>query len=81
MWEAISDRVYTEVKRDLHAVYTGCTRVYTHGYSHGEVPRGEKMLYSGTDPELYIREHTLVYEDRFTRGLLFNPVYTGLNRF
>jgi len=28
-----------------------------------EVPRGEKMLYSGTDPELYITEYTLVYED------------------
>ena len=29
----------------------------------GEVPRGEKMLYSGTDPESYITEYTLVYED------------------
>ena len=29
----------------------------------GEVPRGEKMLYSGTDPESYITECTLVYED------------------
>ena len=25
----------------------------------GEVPRGEKMLYSGTDPESYITEYTL----------------------
>ena len=30
----------------------------------GEVPRGEKMLYSGTDPESYITEYTLVYEDQ-----------------
>ena len=30
----------------------------------GEVPRGEKMLYSGTDPESYITKHTLVYEDK-----------------
>jgi len=29
----------------------------------GEVPRGEKMLYPGTDPESYISEYTLVYED------------------
>ena len=30
----------------------------------GEVPRGEKMLYSGTDPESYITEYTLVYEEK-----------------
>ena len=29
----------------------------------GEVSRGEKMLYAGTDPESYITEYTLVYED------------------
>jgi len=29
----------------------------------GEVPRGEKMLYSGTDPESYTTECTSVYED------------------
>ena len=29
----------------------------------GEVPRGDKMLYSGNDPESYITEYTLVYED------------------
>jgi hypothetical protein len=32
----------------------------------GEVPRGEKMLNSGTDPESYITEYTLVYEDYTT---------------
>jgi len=30
----------------------------------GEVSRGEKMLYSGTDPESYITEITLVYEEQ-----------------
>ena len=30
----------------------------------GEVSRGEKMLYSGTDPESYITEYTLVYEEK-----------------
>ena len=30
----------------------------------GEDTRGEKMLYSGTDPESHITEHTFVYEDR-----------------
>ena len=29
----------------------------------GEVPRGEKMLSSGTDPESYITEHTFISED------------------
>jgi len=28
----------------------------------GEIPRGEKMLYSGADPESYITEYTLAYE-------------------
>jgi len=28
------------------------------------VPLGEKMLYSGTEPESYITEHTLVYENK-----------------
>jgi len=26
----------------------------------GEVPRGEKMLYAGTDPESYVTRYTLV---------------------
>ena len=29
----------------------------------GEVPREEKMLYSGTDPESYITEYAVVYEE------------------
>jgi len=29
----------------------------------GEVSRGERMLYSGADPESYITEYTLVYAD------------------
>jgi hypothetical protein len=32
--------------------------------SAGEVSRGEKMLQSGTDPETYITEHTIVYEGK-----------------
>jgi hypothetical protein len=28
----------------------------------GEVPPGEKMLYSGTDPASYIIEYTLIYD-------------------
>jgi len=40
----------------------------------GEVPRGEKMLYSGTDPEPYITEYTLVYEDnRVPEIAFFSP--------
>ena len=31
------------------------------------VPRGEKILSSGTDPESYINEYTLVYEDKHLR--------------
>ena len=29
----------------------------------GEVPRGETMLYAGTDPETYITEYISVYEE------------------
>ena len=30
----------------------------------GEVSRGEKMLYSGTDPESYNTKHTLLYKEK-----------------
>ena len=30
----------------------------------GEVSPGEKMALRGTDPESYITEHTLLYEDK-----------------
>jgi len=33
----------------------------------GEVPRGEKMLYSGTDPVSYITEYTLVFLKQLSR--------------
>ena len=39
-----------------------CTRA-GHVTTVGEVPRGEKMLSSGTDLESYITEYTLVHED------------------
>ena len=35
----------------------------------GEVPRGEKILYAGTDPESYITQYTLVYEDHLKGAL------------
>ena len=35
----------------------------------GEVSRGEKMLYSGTDSESYITEYTLLYEDMYQRSI------------
>jgi len=34
-------------------------------------PRGEKMLYSGADPESYITEYTLVYEDNLVLLVLY----------
>ena len=40
----------------------------------GEVPHGEKMLYSGTDPESYITKYTLVYEENIMDGGCI-PVY------
>jgi len=48
-----------------------------------EVPRGEKMLYSGTDPESYITEYTLVYEDKtkILRGLRSSGGSFDLNDF
>ena len=41
----------------------------------GLVSRGEKMLYSGTDPESYITEYTLVYVvvGRFYNGIIRFP--------
>ena len=33
-------------------------------FLQGEVSRGEKMLYAGTDPASYITEYTSVYEDK-----------------
>ena len=37
----------------------------------GQVPRGEKMLYAGTDPESYITEYTLVDAVHCTRARHF----------
>ena len=34
----------------------------------GEVSRGEKMLYSGTEPQSYITEYTLVYAAKVLAG-------------
>jgi hypothetical protein len=34
----------------------------------GEVPRGEKTLYFGTDTESFITEYTVVYEDESLTG-------------
>ena len=33
----------------------------------GGVPRGEKMLSSGTNPESYITEYILIYEDEIPK--------------
>ena len=37
--------------------------IYVYKERNGEVPREEKMLSSGTDPESYVTECTLVFED------------------
>jgi len=47
------------------------TPILFHRLFSGEVPRGEKMLYSGTDPETYITEYTLVYKDFAILGVGF----------
>ena len=44
-------------------IYIYVYMIYSGLVVSGEVPRGEKILYSGTDPESYITEHTLVYVD------------------
>jgi len=49
--ESVADLVFLRGDLAMHIAH------------NGEVPRGEKMLYSGTDPESYITEYTLVYED------------------
>ena len=43
--------------------------------SSGEVPRGEKMLYSGTDPESHITEYTFLCEDKLNDSHRFIFVY------
>jgi len=40
----------------------------------GEISRGEKMLYSWTDPGSYITEYALVYEDEHSRTQRFAGV-------
>jgi len=48
---------------------SGAARVHVEGVDRpGEVPRGEKTLYAGTDPESYITEYTIVYDDE-----MFSP--------
>ena len=39
----------------------------------GEVLRGEKMLFTGTDPESYITEYTLVHEDSIRIDGVWTP--------
>ena len=34
-----------------------------------KVSRGEKILYAGTDPESYITEYTIVYEE-YSSGVI-----------
>jgi len=50
-----------------------------------EVSRGEKMFYSGTDPEPYITEYTLVYEDKTSHiqklDMVFAMPHGGLPGF
>jgi len=55
-------RVHPVVEHEVHP--TGF-RFRGKGLGSGPpmVSRGEKMLYSGTGPESYITEYTLVYED------------------
>ena len=43
------------------------------------VPRGEKILYSGIDPESYITEYTLVYEE-FTVTVPGRETHTSRTR-
>ena len=35
----------------------------------GEFPRGDKMLYAGTDPESYIAKHILICADKRAPGV------------
>ena len=49
---------------NLRMLLTGLRRSFRPGPSQiGELSRGEKMLYSGTDPESYITEYTSIYEE------------------
>jgi len=50
------------VSPETRGIYQGAYPVIDSGLV-GEVSRGEKMLKSGTDPESYTTEYTLVYEE------------------
>ena len=45
----------------------------------GEVLHGEKMLYSGTDPESYTTEYTGVYEGRGRQFLSLMACFSSEN--
>ena len=68
-----------ELISDLMATKTihPCS-VIDSGVASGEVPRGEKMLQSGTDPESHITEHT----SYITEHTLYITEYTSyINEF
>ena len=48
------------------------------GSGVGEVSRGEKVLYSGTDPESYITEYTSVFEEYRSSGARLLKESSGL---
>jgi len=52
--------------------HQGLTVPYPARKKPGEVSRGEKMLYSGTDPESYISEYTLAYEENYKNARLLS---------
>ena len=54
-----------KLKYQLTKMSVVCTGGGGAGFST-RVSRGEKLLYSGTDPESYITEYTLLYEDKST---------------
>ena len=55
------DRIWAAL--DLHRCRLETPFVLRDGLRVGEISRREKMIYSGTDPESYITEYTLVYEE------------------
>jgi len=64
---ATSVRVVVSSKKVDHSFFLAIKSTSQNDHT-GEVSRGEKMLYSGTDPESYITEYTLVYKEKHLRS-------------
>jgi len=63
-WRPFLASGYAVLKKCMETLLVASCVELPFGKASVEVPRGEKMLHSGTDPESYIIKYTLVCEDQ-----------------